>query len=79
MTGLVRAGMQGDFAKCRELHRRYVALMDVLFVESNPGPVKAAMASLGLLRPVYRLPLVPPSGQNRERIDRTLQEAGVRS
>jgi 4-hydroxy-tetrahydrodipicolinate synthase len=78
MTELVRAGMQGDFARCRELHRRYAALMDVLFIESNPGPVKAAMAALGLLQPVYRLPLVPPSRQNRERIEKTMQEAGIR-
>jgi 4-hydroxy-tetrahydrodipicolinate synthase len=78
MTELVRAGRQGDFARCRELHRRYVALMDVLFVESNPGPVKAAMASLGLLEPVYRLPLVPPSRQSRDRIEQAMKEAGVR-
>src|SRR5207244_4018001 len=78
MTELVRAGTSGDFATCRELHRRYARLMDVLFIESNPGPVKAAMASLGLLQPVYRLPLVPPIEQNLGRIKQTMQDAGVR-
>jgi 4-hydroxy-tetrahydrodipicolinate synthase len=78
MTELVHAGLSGDFSTCRERHRRYLPLMDVLFVESNPGPVKAAMAALGLLQPVYRLPLVGPSEQNLERIRRTMQEVGVR-
>jgi 4-hydroxy-tetrahydrodipicolinate synthase len=78
MTALVHAGLKGDFATCRDLHRRYLRLMDVLFVESNPGPVKAAMAALGLLQPVYRLPLVSPSEQNLGRIRQTMEEAGVR-
>jgi 4-hydroxy-tetrahydrodipicolinate synthase len=78
ITELVHAGMAGDFATCRELHRRYVSLMDVMFIESNPGPVKAAMAALGLLQPIYRLPLVPPTEQNLARVKQTMQDAGVR-
>jgi 4-hydroxy-tetrahydrodipicolinate synthase len=77
MTELTRAGIEGDFSRCLELHRRYLPLMDVLFVESNPGPLKAALASLGLLRPVWRLPLVAPLPANQERIDQTLQSCGV--
>lgn len=77
MTQLVSAGLKGDFAHCRNLHRRYLALMDVLFIESNPGPVKAAMAALGLLQPVWRLPLVAPLPQSRQRIENVLKEGGL--
>jgi 4-hydroxy-tetrahydrodipicolinate synthase len=48
--------------------------MQVNFVESNPIPVKAAMAAMGLLEEVYRLPLVPPSAGAREKIMRVLQD-----
>ena len=68
VTELVRAGLDGDFALCRELHRRWLPLMDTLFVESNPIPVKAALARMNLLQPVYRLPMVPPSEASAARI-----------
>ena len=79
MTELTRAGLEGDFRRCLELHRQYLSLMDVLFVESNPGPVKAALAHLGLLEPVWRLPLVAPLSANRQRINDVLSACGVRS
>jgi 4-hydroxy-tetrahydrodipicolinate synthase len=79
VTELVHAGASGNFAQCLELHRRCVRFMDVLFIESNPGPVKAAMAALGLLRPVYRLPLVPPAQASLDRITQTMEEIGVRA
>jgi 4-hydroxy-tetrahydrodipicolinate synthase len=48
--------------------------MQVNFVESNPGPIKSAMASLGLLEEVYRLPMVPPEPSSKTRIATVLQE-----
>jgi 4-hydroxy-tetrahydrodipicolinate synthase len=48
-------------------------------VESNPGPVKAAMALMGLLEPVWRLPMVPPSPANLAKIETVLQSAGLLS
>ena len=51
--------------------------MNVNFVESNPIPVKAAMGLMGLLTPVYRLPLVPPSPANLAKIEKVLQSAGL--
>ena len=51
--------------------------MNVNFVESNPIPVKAAMALMGLLEPVYRLPLVPPSPANLARIEKVLEAVGL--
>src|SRR5579862_2868137 len=64
MTKLTAAAIAGDFAGARALQRRWLPLMEVNFVESNPIPVKAAMSMMGLLEPVYRLPMVPPLPQS---------------
>jgi 4-hydroxy-tetrahydrodipicolinate synthase len=72
MTRLVRLAMQGDISGAREIHRRYHSLMEVNFVESNPIPVKAAMAEMGLLEPVWRLPLVAPKAENLARVQNVL-------
>lgn len=77
MTALVRHAAQGDFAKAREIHRRYLSLMDVNFVEANPIPVKAAMAMMGLCEPVWRLPMCAPSEASRARIAAVLESSGL--
>ncbi|BDC52630.1 4-hydroxy-tetrahydrodipicolinate synthase [Bryobacterales bacterium F-183] len=77
MTELVRRGLQGDFAGARIIHHKYLALMDVNFVESNPIPVKAAMAMMGLCQPVWRLPLVPPSESAKNKIQTVLEHHGL--
>src|SRR4029077_7141913 len=64
MSQLTRLALQGDYPAAREIHRRFHPLMEINFVESNPIPVKAALAEMGLLKPVWRLPLVPPKGEN---------------
>jgi 4-hydroxy-tetrahydrodipicolinate synthase len=74
MAELTRLALQGDFAAARAIHRRYHPLMEINFVESNPIPVKAAMAEMGLLEPVWRLPLVPPKAENQARIRAVLEE-----
>ena len=73
MTELTRLASSGDFAGAREIHRRYHPLMEINFVESNPIPVKAALAEMDLLEPVWRLPLVPPKAENRARIRAVLE------
>jgi 4-hydroxy-tetrahydrodipicolinate synthase len=73
MARLVKFALAGDFAAAREIHRRYHPLMEVNFVESNPGPVKAAMAEMGLLEPVWRLPLVAPKTESLSRIRAVLE------
>jgi 4-hydroxy-tetrahydrodipicolinate synthase len=73
MSRLTRAALQGDFQTAREIHRRYHPLMEINFAESNPGPVKAAMAEMGLLEAVWRLPLVPPKAENQLRIRAVLE------
>src|SRR5260370_28771781 len=68
MSQLTRLALQGDFSGAREIHRRYHPLMEINFVESNPIPVKAAMVEMGLLEPVWALPLFPPKAETQTRI-----------
>lgn len=77
MTRLVRLCLDNDFPAARELQRRYLPLMEVNFIESNPIPVKAAMALMGLLEPVWRLPLAPPKPENLAKIENVLQSLGL--
>jgi 4-hydroxy-tetrahydrodipicolinate synthase len=73
MARLTRFALDGDFAAARAIHRRVHALMEVNFVESNPIPVKAAMAQMGLLEAVWRLPLVAPKSESETRIRAVLE------
>ena len=77
MTELTRLAMANDFAGARRIQREYMPLMEVNFVESNPGPVKAAMAMMGLLEPVWRLPMVEPTAANGARIEKVLETLGL--
>ena len=77
MSQLVSAALNGDFAKARQLHTRLLPLMQVNFIESNPIPVKAAMAHLGLLNPHYRLPMVAPKPASVKQIERVLDTLGL--
>jgi 4-hydroxy-tetrahydrodipicolinate synthase len=77
MSQLTRLALRADFAGAREIHRRYHPLMEINFVESNPIPVKAALAEMGLLEPVWRLPLVPPKAENQARIRGVLASLGL--
>ena len=79
MTELAGRCLQGDFAGARELQRKYLPLMEVNFVESNPIPVKAAMALMGLLEAIYRLPMVPPKPESLGKIEKVLITLGLRS
>ena len=77
MSQLTRLALQGDFSGARAIHRRYHSLMEINFVESNPIPVKAAMTEMGLLEPVWRLPLVAPKAENCARIRAVLEALGL--
>ena len=73
MVQLCRHGLRGEFEQARKIHRRFLPLMEINFVESNPIPVKAALALMGLLEPVWRLPLTAPKAENRERVQSVLE------
>jgi len=77
MAQMVEAAERNDFAAARAIHARILPLMQVNFVESNPGPVKAAMAAMGLLEEVYRLPMVPPKPESKAKIETVLKELGL--
>lgn len=77
MTRLVALARQGDFAGARAIHRKYLPLMDINFIEANPIPVKTAMALMGLCEPVWRLPMVPPSAENQSKIAHLLGELSM--
>ena len=77
MTKLTQLAMAGDFAAARKIQRIWTPLLDVNFVETNPIPVKAAMAMMGLLEPVWRLPMTPPSPQNQAKIEAVLSATGL--
>jgi 4-hydroxy-tetrahydrodipicolinate synthase len=68
MAKMVEAAERGDYAAARQMHQRLVPLMLGNFVESNPGPVKFAMAVMGLCEEVYRLPMVSPRPAAQEKI-----------
>src|SRR5580698_7137381 len=77
MTKLTQLAMAGDFAGARAMQRTWLPLMDVNFVESNPIPVKAAMAMMGLCEAVWRLPMVAPAQQNHAKIEGVLKSVGL--
>ena len=77
MAQMVEAAERGDFATARRWHQKLLPLMQVNFVESNPGPVKFAMAAMGLCELTYRLPMVPPRPVAQEKILDALREFGL--
>jgi 4-hydroxy-tetrahydrodipicolinate synthase len=77
MSRLVQLCLAGDFAAARAVQRKYMPLMEVNFIETNPSPVKAAMAEMGLLEPVWRLPLVPPRPENLAKIRAVLESLAL--
>jgi 4-hydroxy-tetrahydrodipicolinate synthase len=77
MTQLAQACLRSDYDTARRIQARYLPLMNVNFVESNPIPVKAAMALMGLLKPVWRLPMCPPAPANLAKIEKVLESLGL--
>jgi 4-hydroxy-tetrahydrodipicolinate synthase len=77
MSALCDACLKGEFATAREIHRRYHALMEINFIESNPGPVKAALSMMGLIQPYYRLPMAPPRPHSQAKISAVLEELAL--
>ena len=77
MSQLCDACAKGDFERAREIHRRYHALMEVNFIESSPGPVKAALAMMGRIELAYRLPIVPPRPESQAKIEEVLAGVGL--
>ena len=77
MVEMVQHAERNDFAAARAVHARILPLMSINFVESNPIPVKSAMAAMGLLEESYRLPMVPPRPESKEKILGVLKALGL--
>jgi 4-hydroxy-tetrahydrodipicolinate synthase len=77
MTKMVQLALANDFAAARAIQRRFFPLMETNFVETNPTPVKAGMALMGLCEPVCRLPLVPVKPENLAKIRSVLESLGL--
>jgi 4-hydroxy-tetrahydrodipicolinate synthase len=77
MTQITKLANANDFAAARALHDRWFALMEINFVETNPIPVKSALALMGLCEPTFRLPMVPPKAENLAKIRSVLESAGL--
>ncbi|MFZ0826498.1 MAG: 4-hydroxy-tetrahydrodipicolinate synthase [Verrucomicrobiia bacterium] len=74
---MVKAFARGDARKAAQLHAKFIPLFKDLFIETNPVPVKAALAMLGQIQEEYRLPLVPLSAANRVKLKATLKACGI--
>jgi 4-hydroxy-tetrahydrodipicolinate synthase len=77
VSNMVRAFAEGRPAAALKIHAKYFPLFRNLFIEANPGPVKAALAMLGMMEQDLRLPLVPMEAKNRETLAATLRECGI--
>jgi len=77
MAELTRAALANQWDAARRIHRKYLALMQANFIESNPIPVKAVLAMMGRIEEVYRLPLCPMKKENRSKLEKIASEAGL--
>ena len=77
MTEMTRAALNNDWQTARRIHRKYLALMQANFLESNPLPVKAVLAMMGKIEETYRLPLLPMRRDTRSKLQKIATEAGL--
>ena len=77
MSQMVNLALEGKWNEARELHYRLLPLMEVNFVESSPGPVKAALAMMGMIEENYRLPLVPIQEKSKAKVRKVITELGL--
>jgi 4-hydroxy-tetrahydrodipicolinate synthase len=77
MARLAQLCLAGDFKEARAMQRKWLPLLEINFIETNPTPVKAAMAEMGLLEAVFRLPLVPPRTENLAKIRAVLESLAL--
>jgi 4-hydroxy-tetrahydrodipicolinate synthase len=77
MAEMTRAALNNDWDTARRLQRKYLPLMQANFIESNPLPVKAALAMMERIQEVYRLPLLPIRRDTRSKLQRVMTEVGL--
>jgi 4-hydroxy-tetrahydrodipicolinate synthase len=77
VADLTHAALEGDWKRARDLHHRLYPICKAAFIETNPIPVKEAMAMLGMIRAEWRLPMCPMTAPNRDRLRKALVQAGI--
>jgi len=77
MTRLTHLALDGKYEEARKLNAQLLPLMQVNFVETSPGPVKAGLAMMGMIEEVYRLPMVPIKAENRAKVEKVLAAQGL--
>jgi 4-hydroxy-tetrahydrodipicolinate synthase len=77
VVALIKAALAGDYETAQGLHNQYAQLFDDLFIDTNPIPVKAAMAMRGMVEEIYRLPMCSTSDENKAVLRKTLAAAGI--
>jgi 4-hydroxy-tetrahydrodipicolinate synthase len=77
MTRLAHLLLEGKIEEARKLHFSLLPLMQVNFIETNPGPVKAGLAMMGMIEEVYRLPMVPIKPENRVKLEKVMSAQGL--
>jgi 4-hydroxy-tetrahydrodipicolinate synthase len=79
MAEITRLALTDQWAEARRLHRKYLPLMQINFIESNPLPVKAALAMMGKIEENYRLPMVRMRPDTRQKLEQALKQCGLLS
>lgn len=74
---MVHAALRGEWEAARSIHYHILPLMEANFIESNPIPVKAALAKMGMIEEAYRLPLVPMNAVNKEKLYQAMKQSGI--
>ena len=77
LSKMTQAALDGDWVSARKLHRRYLPLMQGLFLESNPMPVKCVLAMMGRIEESYRLPMLQVTAETRKKLEKIAAEAGL--
>lgn len=77
MEAMIGAALKGDLTEAKAMHYRFLPLFKSMFIETNPLPIKSAMAILGKVEEVFRLPLCPPSDETKEVLKVVLKEQGL--
>lgn len=77
VVALVQAALSGDFKQAQALHDRYAKTFDDLFIDTNPIPIKAAMAMKGMIEEVYRLPMCSTTDEKKAALRATLEAAAI--
>ena len=77
LSQMTQAALEGNWTTARKLHRQYLPLMQALFLESNPMPVKCVLAMMGRIEESYRLPMLSVKPETRTKLERVAAEVGL--